>query len=243
MPIGVSRADAEQLKTALASLESAHFRVKNETGEMEFQFPLPDAPPIPEWRWNYIRSMLERFETVFSAEMREAATYYVPRRGIFFTPALVDTADEAFPKYLSPHIPEKTRQDWRAAGRCLAFNLLWASGFHVARAVEGAIELYYQVFSGKAGVTLNSWHDYAKELTKISTTPAPSAKTLTEFSQMKDDYRNPIMHPRVSLTESDARMLFDNGESLIIGIAEEIRAARESGVQPKLAIASQQESA
>ena len=37
---------------------------------------------------------------------------------------------------------------------------------------------------------------------------------------MKDDYRNPVMHPlRVTLTESDARMLFDNGESLIIAMA------------------------
>ena len=44
-----------------------------------------------------IRKALSDFETVFAEEMKEAATYFVPRRGIFWTPALVDTADEAFP--------------------------------------------------------------------------------------------------------------------------------------------------
>ena len=42
---------------------------------------------------------------------------------------------------------------------------------------------------------------------------------------MKDDYRNPIAHPRIVLTEPDARMLFANGESLIIAMAQELKAA------------------
>ena len=54
---------------------------------------------------------------------------------------------------------------------------------------------------------------------------------------MKDDYRNPIMHPRVVLTESDARMLFNNGESLIIAMAQELYLASEAG-QASLALAS-----
>jgi hypothetical protein len=45
------------------------------------------------------------------------------------------------------------------------------------------------------------------------------------------------MHPRVTLRESDGRMLFDNGESVIIAMAEEIKAIREKGgVQTSLAI-------
>ena len=67
--------------------------------------------------------------------------------------------------------------------------------------------------------------------------PAPAAKTLAELMQMKDDYRNPLMHPRVTLSETEARILFDNGESLIIAMAEEIKAIREAGgVQGALAV-------
>ena len=95
--------------------------------------------------WTIYGQALEKFEIIFNAEMREATTYFVPRLGVFFTPALVDTADQSFPDEFYAFIPEKTRNDWKAAGRCLAFNLLSASGFHVARAVEGTIESYYQI--------------------------------------------------------------------------------------------------
>jgi len=80
--------------------------------------------------------------------------------------------------------------------------------------------------------TPNGWNDDIQALEAEVTSganPAPAAKTIAELKQMKDDYRNPVMHPRVTLTENDARMLFDNGESLIIAMAEEIKALNEAG--------------
>jgi hypothetical protein len=125
----------------------------------------------------------------------------------------------------------------------MAFNLLSACGFHVARAVEGTMEAYYQLFSGNVGKTLRSWDDYHKELAKIAAakpTPAPEEKTLIEFDQMRRDYRNPIVHPRVTLDEADIRILFNNGESLIIAMASEIKRAQisQGGVQPALSLIS-----
>lgn len=64
--------------------------------------------------------------------------------------------------------------------------------------------------------------------------PHLSEKTLVELRQMKDDYRNPLMHPRVVLTESDAKMLFNNGESVIIGMAQDLVAAKSA--QPALTL-------
>jgi hypothetical protein len=66
-------------------------------------------------------------------------------------------------------------------------------------------------------------------------TPCPLKKTLIELDQMREDYRNPIVHPRVVLSESDARMLFANGESLIIAMAQELAEAAK-GVQPTFAL-------
>jgi hypothetical protein len=173
--------------------------------------------------------------------MAEMTTYFVPKRGIYAVAALAETAHESFPGDLLQFIPEKTQVDWRSAGRCMAFNLLSACGFHVARAVEGTMEAYYQLFSGKPGKTLRSWDDYHKELEKIANTnptPAPEPKTLVEFDQMRRDYRNPIVHPRVTLDEADARILFNNGESLIIAMASEIKRAQvgQGGVQPALSL-------
>jgi hypothetical protein len=227
----VSRKSAEVVAKRLTEIDETYFKEKNSDGKLVMRMPENDDEPIRSWHWDNLKSAVEAFKTVFSAEMAEATTYYVPRRGIFFTPALVDKADESFPESVRGYIPEKATADWRSAGRCLAFNLFSASGFHVARAVEATLEVYYQLYTGKSG-TLNGWYDYIEALKKVVQSgdkPAPAAKTLAEISQMKDDYRNPVMHPRVSLTEADARMLFDNGESVIIAMAEEIKVIRDAG--------------
>ena len=242
IPLGISHAKAEAFRAHMQLIIDRHFTGTDPTGKKTFRLPDASTPPLEGWEMYIIRKALSDFETVFAEEMKEAATYFVPRRGIFWTPALVDTADEAFPEPLRGYIPQKTRDDWKAAGRCLAFNLLSASGFHTARAVEGTLEAYYQLFSGQPGATLKSWFEYVDALKKISSrnpTPCPQVKTLAELDQMREDYRNPIMHPRVVLTEADARMLFANGESLIIAMAQEIAEARsQGGVQLALASAA-----
>lgn len=220
----------------MSELFRRRFEGTDKDGKPTLRFPEDSDPPIGAWELDWIRTGISEFETVFAEEMRETATYFVPRRGIYHTPALVDAADNTFPTELLPHIPQKAKDDWKAAGRCLAFNLLSASGFHVARAVEACLETYYQLFSGKPDATLHGWKDYIEALTKIAEgnpTPCPLKKTLAELDQMREDYRNPIVHPRVVLTEGDARMLFANGESLIIAMAQELAEAAK-GVQPAL---------
>jgi len=237
MPIGVSQTKARELLQAIDAVFNLYFFEKSDDGKTNFKFPAAGTHKIQPWEWKGIVQALEKFETVLAEDMRENATYYVPRRGIFSTKALVDAADEAFMPELKPFIPAKTIDDWRAAGRCLAFNLLSASGFHVARAVEGTLEVYFQYFCSKpADVTLHSWNDYIQaleSLRKSKSTILPSDKTLAELRQMKDDYRNPIAHPRIVLSEADARILFNNGESLIIGMAQELYNANRL-VQPSL---------
>lgn len=241
--LGLSRGPAQQLYRHANAVYSDYF-TEEKDGKRTTRFPDDSDAPIPEWEWNQLHRELERFETIFQEEMREATTYFVPPRGIYRTTALIDEADKTFPADVIGHIPLKALEEWRGAGRCLAFNLLSASGFHVARAVESVMEAYYQFYSGKPGATLKSWHDYIEKLEKIAATnptPSPKDKTLAELRQMKDDYRNPIMHPRVVLSEADARMLFSNGESLIIAMAQELGEA--AGVQPQLALVQSQTAA
>lgn len=239
IPLGVSLTLARAVHQALEEALRA-FEQDTGSGQKEFKWPTEDMI-MPPWAFASFRYQIERFETVFSAEMAEAATYFVPRRGIYNTAALVDSAEETFPPEVRGAIPKKSLTDWRAAGRCLAFNLCSASGYHVARAVEGTIEAYYQAFTGKPG-TLRSWHDYIQALEAVKGGPkAPKEKTIAEIQQMKDDYRNPLMHPRVVLDEAEARILFANGESLIMSMASEIKAHAppSSGMGPVTALLSE----
>jgi hypothetical protein len=230
LPLGISKAATTELRSAINSIYQEYFTQVDKTGKRQFK-PPNENQMIESWETAHLTFFLAKFETLLSTEMSELTTYFVPPRGIYSTAALIDVADKSFPPDIVGHIPEKSKEDWRAAGRCLAFSLLSATGFHVARAVEATLEVYYQLYTGNDG-TLNGWHEYLKMLDaviKSGATPSPNKKTLAELWQMKDDFRNPVMHPRVTLTENDARMLFNNGESVIIAMAEEIRKVREAG--------------
>ena len=230
-----SRESARQLRNSI--IEAF---LTDKKGNEILPFDEGNEEKLNIWSVRQYKDKLGRFETVFATEMRAAATYFVPRRGIYHTPSLVDHADNSFPEDIRKFIPAKSKEDWQAAGRCLAFSLYSASGFHVTRAVEGTLENYYQLFCNQpSGKTLHGWHDYIDALSKVTASPKPLGKTLEEIKKMKDDYRNPIAHPRVILSEIDARMLFDNGESLIISMAAEIEASRPSPVDtPAAASAS-----
>jgi hypothetical protein len=102
-------------------------------------------------------------------------------------PVTTGRPDETFPPEVLGHIPQKTRDDWIAAGQCLAFYLLSASGFHVARAVEGTLEVYYQLFCGRPGQTLHGWRDYHQALLKV----VEGAASLRRFGR-----RSPPVWPR-----------------------------------------------
>jgi hypothetical protein len=189
----------------------------------------PQWTQIPVWQWNMLRQNVQTFETIFNAEMQNATTYVVPRRGLYSTPALVNEAETAFHPDVAAAIPAKAKADFHEAGRCMAFSLPTAAGFHACRAVEGMLEVYYQIFTGRAD-TLNGWNDYIVELKKITTQgklPAPEGKTLHNLSQIKDFDRNPLAHPRQTLSDIDARILFGQAEIVILAMAQETTAARQ----------------
>lgn len=242
--LGVSRGKAQTLASTIDGVVGRYFTQTDEAGQSQWKFPVKgDQGVVPDYEWQWIRDALSQFEMIFAEEMRERATYRVPDRGIYNTAKLVDAADCTFPEEIAGLVPEKTRLEWRAAGRCMAFGMFTACGFHVARAVEGALEAYFQTFNGKPDPKKKQWGEYLAALEKISLSddePTPDPKTLGELKQMKDDWRNPLMHPRVVLGEADARSVFNNGETLIMLMVQEVARALESGVQPSLQLVTDQ---
>src|ERR1035438_9404695 len=85
-----------------------------------------------------VRKSIETFETILSSELALAPTYSVPNRGVFSTDSLLDSADDVFGDWREK-IPDEARADTKQAGRCLAFDLSTAAGFHVARATEAGM--------------------------------------------------------------------------------------------------------
>lgn len=194
-----------------------YYREKSETGEKTFRWPKADDPKIPVWEIQRLIQSIQNFELLFSEELTEARTYKVKQVGIYATDLLVDDAGLAFAASARASIPDKAKEEWAAAGKCLAFGLMSATGFHVARSVEAMLETYYVHFCGHPKKDKMFWGDYIAALKawKPSDKKSSPSRVALALEQMKDDYRNPLMHPTVTLNEEEARILFSSAEALI----------------------------
>jgi hypothetical protein len=167
-----------------------------------------------------IRQSIETFETIMSSELALAPTYSVPSRGVFSTDSLLDSADDVFGDW-KDKIPEEARADTRQAGRCLAFNLSTAAGFHVARATEAVMRKVMDAFGcSLTKESQRNWGNYIRALDEHG-----ASKTLVHhLTQLKELHRNPLIHPEVTLTPLEAEQLWAMCTSAMLAMISEIDA-------------------
>lgn len=164
---------------------------------------------------------LKQFEPVLSAECSALDTYVVSQKRGYSTPDLVDRSDLMLPMETRSILGEPILNDLKSAGRCLAFDIPTAAGFHVLRAVEAVMALYYTHLTGRELQKRNrNWAIYLKKLQEATNY---SSKIYGALDHIRDNYRNPISHPEDTLTEGQAIMVFGLSLSSIELMAEVIR--------------------
>lgn len=220
----LAKQTASALLARLKGLSSTYFRDENG----EFSLPRGDDSPIPEYMWSIIDNELREFESVFFAELSAASVYSAPQRAGYHVPTLIDDGHLMLPQDLHPYMGERAIGDYRSATRCFAFSLPTAAGYHAARAMEAVLETYFQTFMNRPGATKNGWNDYLDELRKLHTkAPAPKHlpdnRTLIAIDQVRGFHRNPLMHPRVVLSDTDADMILSIAKAAMVKMAEEIQ--------------------
>ena len=199
-PLGTSKPVCAELRDSVkAAAESAD--------------PVIYAPEL-----DYIRHLLTEFEGAFAAYLQILDCYVVDPKGIFATTMLIDHADHMFPESIRRSLPDAAREDILRAGKCLAFELPTAFGFHALRAIESVIRRYYEVLKQEALVNrLPTWDAYIKKLREAR---APE-KVLVSLTQIKDFHRNPLMHPEDSLDMAEAMILVGIVQSAITAMVAE----------------------
>jgi hypothetical protein len=225
---------AIDLRDALDSINQAYFT--DEQGK--FSYPNDAATKqIDPWHIWALDKAIQSFEAVFQAEMQTAATYWVPKRGAYSTRDLVDSFERTFLPELHAVIGETALHEYRSAGRCFAFGLWTAAGYHSCRAVEAVLRPYYCAFTGKEEKEGQTWHHLIEGLEGTSNDPKPVDKTLFYLRQLKDNERNPLMHVRVVLDEQDADLLLSAAKMVIVHMAREIQARPAQPINTLIAAA------
>ena len=223
------RPAAENLRSEINTLELQHFR--NPEGGLNFS----SETAIESWELWTLKEAIEKFETVFQTEMQRAATYLVPKRGTYDLGDLVDRADDTFPDDLKGVIGEQALAEYRAAGRCYAFGLFTASGYHCCRAAEAMLREYYRVLTDLVDDGTETWGNLLAGLEKIEGAKAPDAKTMGHIKHLKDHERNPLSHLRADLTVTDADILLAASKVAISAMAAEM-IKKKAEAEPSLAL-------
>jgi hypothetical protein len=171
-----------------------------------------------------IREGAQEFETVLAAELQGLDTYLVSQKGTHSTPDLIERAEIMLPQNIRDKLAPQAITDLRQAGRCLALDNPTACAFHVMRALESVMAIYYNAVTGKDIPTrMRNWGIYLKALRKH---PDHSPKVVTFLDHIRDSYRNPILHPDIVVTEDEAESLLGVAASAIRMLVNETEAVR-----------------
>lgn len=156
--------------------------------------------PLPQWELSQIQNVFTKFEYILVSELQSIASYIVTRKGGFDTTCLVDTGHLFFSPELSQKVPEAI-SDLDQAMRCIAFELPTAAGFHLHRANEAVLRIYWDnVTNGLRRPKQGNMGVYLRELGKLD---KGNASVRSHLLSIKDFHRNPLMHPEQSLETVD----------------------------------------
>jgi hypothetical protein len=167
-----------------------------------------------------VQNSVRKFETVLDDEIAGAPIFCLERIGNLSTDNLLDGASKGYAPEVLKVLPPNCIFEIDEAGRCLAFERATASGFHILRAVELSIKQYLTLIPGFIMPPLNrqNWGEYISLLKNNG-----ASKNVTDTLQnVKDNYRNPLMHPEDVLEMKESISLFCICQAMIELLVDEI---------------------
>ena len=214
-----SRATAENLRTVLKKIIALH----EDDGEATV-----DQDTLKEFNEAWFA-----FQPAIQLELGRAPIFYVTAKGVYDTRRLIADAKATYEGY-ADRLPPETLDDTNEAGKCLAFALPTAAGFHIARATESVIKEYMKVCNcPDPEASQRNWGNYINELKARKA----DAKITNHLTQIKDLHRNPVTHPEVTLTMPEAIALWAVCTSVIQSMVGEMEKSSNSQSPAVVALA------
>jgi hypothetical protein len=147
-----------------------------------------------------LHKLYSNFELLFIADLQSTAVYLVLPHGGYDTGLMMESGESLFSRDL-PHKVPAAMPDLQEACRCIAFELPTAAGFHLHRAHESVLRVYWDcVTGGEDRPEENNMGVYLRELDKRE---KGKKAVRSHLRSIKDFHRNPLMHPEQSLEDVD----------------------------------------
>jgi hypothetical protein len=155
---------------------------------------------LNRWQEIGLHNAYGKFETILISELQSLSVYLVTRKGGFDVDCMVEAGSVFFSQELEVKAPEALK-DAEQAMRCLAFEVPTAAGFHLHRANEAVLRVYWDsVTAGEKRPKENNMGVYLRELENKN---VGNKQVRDHLRSIKDFHRNPLMHPDHTLESID----------------------------------------
>lgn len=222
LPLRICRPAAQKLVAAIGQV------VPSGGSEAMTKLSSLAAGTTLSYDYYFISPALEALEPVLAAECEAMDTYVVSKKGIYSTNELIEAADQILSSVTRAALPAQAIRDLKEAGRCLAFDLDTACGFHLMRATETAIHTYYVAVTEHTPKRKDrNWGAYVRNLKahkKNNVDSKVDPKLIALIDQIREHHRNVLMHPEETLTPDEALVLFGVCQSAVTAFALGIKA-------------------
>lgn len=166
-----------------------------------------------------LRKGVDGFFISLQDEMDRLSTFTVTNKGNLAVKSLVAGASKQYPKSVLELLDAFITGEIDHAGKCLAFELPTACGFHILRAVEISVKAYVHAATGKLLPIKNrNWGEYILQLEN-----AGAHTDLTDVLKILKTKCNPLMHPQDSLEIEEAIGLICICQSVIETLIADVR--------------------
>jgi hypothetical protein len=178
--------------------------------EAIFQAETSDQLSEFEARRFSIQDNAFRLAMILDSDLGHQPAFHVFPKRAYDVNILISDATLVFSPLVRDGLNEEERFNLNEAGRCLAFEVSTAAGFHIFRALDSILQRYVRIVRGSLPKNRN-WGQYIKALEDNGV----DRKITGVLFQIKEFHRNPVVHPDERLDSESALSLVGIAESAL----------------------------
>lgn len=151
-----------------------------------------------------VQEIIGKIDSTLDAELKLSSAFMVtPKR--YPLDNLLKSPKDLFAAHVFDNLPALSRFDFQEAGRCIAFGVSTAGGFHIMRGMEGVLRHYYCSIIKRGRIAKPMWNDMIRHLR--SRRDAPPRALLDNLDNIRINFRNPTQHPEARYDMDEAQDL------------------------------------
>lgn len=157
-----------------------------------------------------ITKKMKEIDHALDAEIYLKTAYVLEEKRISNT-ILLGEIHKLFPKGHYLLLSDIAKFDLTECGYCLAFNRYTASAFHVLRATEETLKVYFEKLTKLTATEKDNWAYFVttiqSEIKKGSVLPIPKEELLINLDNLRKYYRNKTQHPQLIYSSDEVQDL------------------------------------